>query len=121
MSGGSMFKETLKGVVEGVEGGRAALLMGFDGLMVDKYSVDGFDIETLGAEFSVVLNDARKAALSLDAGETNEISFRTEQLTTVIRFLDDEYFVALSMTPGGNMGKGRFLLRLAAPRLIREL
>ncbi len=116
-----MFKETLQEVVHGVEGGRAALLMGFDGLAVEKYSRDGFDIETMGAEFSVVLNDARKASISMEAGETNEVSFRTEKLTTVVRMLDEEYFVALALTPQGNLGKGRFLLRMAVPKLLEEL
>ena len=31
-----MFKETLKEMVHGVEGGRAAVLMGYDGLAVDQ-------------------------------------------------------------------------------------
>lgn len=116
-----MFKETLKEMVHGVEGGKAALLMGYDGLAVDQYSRDGFDIETLGAEFSVVLNDARRAALALDAGQTMEVSFRTETVTAVVRMLNDEYFLALALSPQGNLGKGRFLLRLTAPRLLKDL
>lgn len=116
-----MFRETLKEVVDGADGARAALLMGFDGLAVEQYSQDGFDIETMGAEFSVVLNDARKASLSLEAGQTSEVSFRTEKLIALVRMLNDEYFLALAFSPGGNVGKGRFLLRLAAPRLLELL
>ncbi len=116
-----MFKQALESVVENVEGGVAALLMGFDGIAVDQYSPVGFDIETMGMELSVVLNDARKAAVALDVGPTDEVSFRTEKVTTVVRILNDEYFLALALKPEGNLGKGRFLLRLAAPRVLQEL
>ena len=116
-----MFRNALEEVVDKVEGGMAALLMGFDGITVEQYSPDGYDIETLGMEFSVVLNDARKAALALDAGPTDEVAFRSEKVTTVVRVLNDEYFIALALKPDGNIGKGRFLLRLAAPKVLSEL
>lgn len=116
-----MFKDALRDVVEKVDGGMAALLMGFDGIAVEQYSPEGFDIETLGMEFSVVLNDARKAALALDAGQTDEVSFRAEKVTAVVRVLNDEYFLALVLKPSGNLGKGRYLLRLAAPRVAKDL
>lgn len=116
-----MFKSALQDVVDKVEGGMAGLLMGFDGIAVEQYSPEGFDIETLGMEFSVVLNDARKAALSLDAGATDEVSFRAKKVTAVVRLLNDEYFIALALKPDGNLGKGRYLLRLAAPKVLKEL
>ena len=116
-----MFRDALQDVVDKVDGAQAALLMGFDGIAVEKYSADGFDIETLGMEFSVVLNDARKAVLGLEAGKTDEVSFRAEKLTTVVRVLNDEYFIALALKPTGNLGKGRYMLRLAAPKLLNEL
>lgn len=116
-----MFKQALQDVVDNVEGGLGALLMGFDGIAVDSYAPEGFDVETLGMEFSVVLNDARKAALSMDAGRTDEVAFRAEKVTTVVRILNDEYFLVLALAPSGNLGKGRFLLRLAAPKVLQEL
>ena len=57
----------------------------------------------------------------LDAGETKEVSVQTERLTTVVRMLTDEYFVALAVEPGGNVGKARYLLRTSAPTLIENL
>jgi hypothetical protein len=35
--------------------------------------------------------------------------------------LTDEYFVALAVAPGGNVGKARYLLRVSAPKLIENL
>ena len=118
-----MFKEILQDLVERTEGGVAGLLMASDGIAVDQYtSADGeFDIESVGMEYSVVLKGVQRAAEMLDAGETKEVSVQKERLTTVVRMLSDEYFVAVAVEPGGNVGKARYLLRTSAPALIENL
>ena len=120
-----MFREVLQDVVDRTEGGVAGLLMGFDGIPVDHYVRDpahmSVDVETVGMEFSVILKDIRKAAELLEAGGANEVSIQAERMTTVIRLLNEEYFVAMTLTPDGNYGKARFLLRTAGSKLISEL
>ena len=118
-----MFKEILQDLVERTDGGVAGLLMASDGIAIDQYSKgDGpFDIESVGMEYSVVLKGIQRAAEMLDTGAATEISVKTERLTTVVRMLSDEYFVALTVAPGGNVGKARFLLRASAPKLIENL
>ncbi|MCK9461023.1 MAG: hypothetical protein M0R80_15420 [Proteobacteria bacterium] len=117
-----MFGTKLEETVKGVAGGKAAIVMGFDGIPVDQYADDvEQDIETLGMEFSVLLKEVRKAAELLDAGLAEELTVRAEKLTTILRVINDEYFVALALAPDGNLGKGRYLLRLIAPEFAREL
>jgi predicted regulator of Ras-like GTPase activity (Roadblock/LC7/MglB family) len=118
-----MFKDALRDVVEGTEGGIAGLLMGFDGIAVESYtkSDGGADITTVGMELSVVLKDIRRAVEQLQAGVAREIAIQAEKVTTLVRLLNNDYFIALTMTPDGNFGKGRFLLRLAAPKLLSNL
>ena len=118
-----MFREKLKDMVAGTEGGVAGLLMGFDGISVDSYAVPegSIDIQTVGMEFSFILTQVRKAAESLDVGAVQEVAIRTGHLTILIRVLSPEYFLALAIRPDGNFGKGRFLLRMAAPKLQAEL
>lgn len=120
-----MFKDTLRQVVESTEGAIAGLLMGFDGIAVDSYTRDGVsdgkDINEIGMEFSVILGSIKRAAEALEAGGAKEIAIQAEHLTTLIRVINDEYFVALTMRPDGNPGKGRFVLRTAAPKIIQEL
>jgi predicted regulator of Ras-like GTPase activity (Roadblock/LC7/MglB family) len=110
-------------VVEGTEGGVAGLLMGFDGIPVDHYIRDGaqVDIESVGMEFSVVLKDIKRAAEMLEAGTTTEVAVRAERMTTIVHLLNDEYFVALTLRPDGNFGKGRFLLRRSKSRILNHL
>jgi predicted regulator of Ras-like GTPase activity (Roadblock/LC7/MglB family) len=118
-----MFKEILQDLVNRTDGGVAGLLMASDGIAIDQYSRgDGpFDIESVGMEYSVVLKGVQRATEMLDTGATKEVSIQTERLTTVVRMLSDEYFVALAVEPGGNVGKARYLLRTSAPKLIENL
>ena len=118
-----MFKEALKAVVEGTDGGLAGLLMDFEGIPLEIYAKDGspFDIEAVGAEVSVVVKAIQRATEMLEAGTTKEVAFKSEKMVTLIRVLDQNYFLALTMEPEGNFGKGRYLLRTAAPKLLDEL
>ncbi len=118
-----MFQESLKRLVADTEGGIAGLLMGFDGIAVDHYSApdSGVDINTVGMEFSFILTQVRKAAEILEIGGVKEIAIRCEKLTILIHVVNNEYFVALAVRPEGNFGKGRYLLRMVAPKLQTEL
>jgi predicted regulator of Ras-like GTPase activity (Roadblock/LC7/MglB family) len=118
-----MFKEALRDLVEGTEGGMAGLLMDSSGIALETYAKDDapFDINTIGIEFSVVIGSIKRAAEMLEAGSAHEIAVGTDRLITLIRTLGDTYFLALAMKPEGNFGKGRFLMRTAAPKLMSEL
>lgn len=118
-----MFKEALAAVVEQTQGGLAGLLMDFEGIPLETYSKQDnpFDIETVGAEISVVVKAIQRASEMLDAGDTKEVSFKSEKMTTLVRVINESYFLALSLTPDGNLGKGRFLLRVTAPKVLKEL
>lgn len=118
-----MFRENLKRLVADTEGGVAGLLMGFDGIAVDSFTAadGGIDITTVGMEFSFILTQVRKAAEILEVGGVQEIAIRAESLTILIRVLSPEYFIALAIRPDGNYGKGRYLMRVVAPKMQAEL
>lgn len=117
-----MFKEALQSAVEST-GGYAGLLMDFEGIPVESYvgPDSPFDIEVVGAEVSVLVKQIQRAAAMLEAGDTEEVSFKSDRMTTIVRVINESYFVAMTMAPGGNAGKGRFALRLLAPQLRAEL
>jgi predicted regulator of Ras-like GTPase activity (Roadblock/LC7/MglB family) len=129
-----MFKDALRQIVDSTEGAIAGLLMGFDGIAVESYTRDEAntaardegertprDITEIGMEFSVILGSIKRAAEALDAGGAREVAIQSEHLVTLIRVINDDYFVAMTMRPDGNPGKGRFVLRTAAPKLVAEL
>ena len=118
-----MFKEALERAVIGTDGSIAGLLMDFEGIPLESYAREGaaLDIEVVGAEVSVVVKAIQRATEMLDAGATSEVSFRSEKMVTLVRVINETYSVAMTMSPEGNLGKGRYLLRVMAPGLAEEL
>lgn len=117
-----MFREALEEAVKSTQS-YAGLLMDFEGIPVDSFvgPDSPFDIEVVGAEVSVLVKQILRAAEMLEAGGTEEVSFRSEKMTTLVRVIDSNYFVAMTMAPNGNAGRGRYALRLLAPKLAAEL
>jgi predicted regulator of Ras-like GTPase activity (Roadblock/LC7/MglB family) len=118
-----MFKDALKSLVEHTDGGIAGLLMDSSGIALESYARDdaAFDINMIGIEFSVVISQIKRATEMLEAGPAQEVSIGTEKMITLVRMLNETYFLALAISPGGNFGKGRYLMRTAAPTLLAEL
>jgi len=127
-----MFEEHLQKLVDNVEGGKAALIMGFDGIEVDSYTrLDGSSpddkplgsefVNTIGAEFSFIFGQIRKAAEILEIGGIQEVMIKSETLVIIIRQLTEDHFAAMVLSGSGNFGKARFLLRVTAPRIMKEL
>jgi predicted regulator of Ras-like GTPase activity (Roadblock/LC7/MglB family) len=119
-----MFQPHLKRLVEDTPGAVAGLLMGFDGIAVDTFALpeNGTpDITTVGMEFSFILTQVRKAAEILELGTVHEVSIRADRLTLLVRVVNTDYFVALAIRGEGNLGKGRYLLRVITPKLQAEV
>ena len=120
------FRENIRQLVEKLDGGVAAVLMGFDGITVDSFAKAGYDgalpdIQTLAMEFAHLIAQARRTLMSLDAGALEEFTLRAEALTLVVRVLTQEYFLACAMLPNGSVGKARYLMRMTAPALRADL
>lgn len=118
-----MFAETLKKLVDNVDGGIAAVIMGLDGIPVETYvrHADKVDVTTVAMEFSFILGQVRKAGESLAVGNLEELSVKAQRLLLVCRMISPQYFVAIAIAPEGNFGKARFLARMATPSLVAAL
>lgn len=118
----NMFKEALQSAVEST-GSYAGLLMDFEGIPVESYVAPAspYDIEVVGAEISVLVKQIQRTTTMLEAGETEEVSFKSDRMMTLVRVINQTYFVAMTMAPGGNAGKGRFALRLLVPQFRVDL
>jgi predicted regulator of Ras-like GTPase activity (Roadblock/LC7/MglB family) len=118
-----MFQETLKQLVDRVDGAVAGILMGYDGISVESYTrpTDPTDIQTVGMELAHVIAQMRKAAEMLEVGRLTEVSLKAEKLTVLVYALNEEYFLAFAIAADGNFGKARYVLRLVAPKIQAEL
>lgn len=132
----AVLEQSLKELVQKTPGGEAALIMDGAGIALATYSrthghpassgpgssrANPFDISTIGIEFGVVVSSAKRAAEMLEAGSAREVSVVSDKLVTLIRTIGDDYFLALQISPNGNIGKGRFLLRVLEPQLRAQL
>jgi predicted regulator of Ras-like GTPase activity (Roadblock/LC7/MglB family) len=119
------FRENLARAVDEVQGAILCTLMGQDGIPVDSFeSAEGTadrDVTSTTVELSALLKQAQQSASGLRTGKLKELIIEGDELTAIVRPVTDEYFVALLLLPGGNLGKGRYLLRVIAPRLLAEL
>ncbi|KAB0666474.1 roadblock/LC7 domain-containing protein [Oryzomonas japonica] len=116
-------RDTLKDIVDNVEGALAAMIMAYDGIPVDEITVpqSGFDLQSLSVEYATVLKEIKRAAELVKAGAMEEVSITTNQTRVALRVLNEDLFTVLIMTRDGNFGKGRYLLRLKGYDLAREL
>jgi predicted regulator of Ras-like GTPase activity (Roadblock/LC7/MglB family) len=118
------FREDLEAICGRVEGSLAASLMGFDGIAIETAEVkpaEGIEMQTLMIEYSGILSQVRQASESLQMGKASEVSIRTEKLVAVARPVTADYFVVLALSPDGNVGRARYELRIAGPKLAAQL
>jgi predicted regulator of Ras-like GTPase activity (Roadblock/LC7/MglB family) len=121
-----MFKDTLRELVEGVDGGLASTVMDSSGIALESYAKEtgddaAFDISTIGIEYGVVLGSIKRASEQLGAGEAQEVVIETEKHSTLLRVINETYFMAFTIAPGANIGKARFRVRLAVPQIVADL
>jgi len=115
------FSEILKEVVDGTEGALGALVIGLDGIPVDEYSVGSeLDIQSMIVEYSALIKEIEKGSQAAQLGSTREVTVIADKAMIMLRRLNEEYFLVLVIKPGGNFGKGRFLLRMSVSKLLKE-
>jgi predicted regulator of Ras-like GTPase activity (Roadblock/LC7/MglB family) len=115
------FIPILKEIVEKVDGAASAVIIGSDGIPVEEYTVEKLlNLDDLGAESSAMIKDINLAAEDLGLGKAREFSIISDRCGIIMRRINAEYYLALVITPDGNYGKGRFILRTAIPRIEGE-
>lgn len=117
------FREILEEVVASVDGSIAATLMGADGIAVAEHVRDGqlFDVDGLGAEYSKVIDEVKRASAVLDFGDVEEVVVNTPSMDVIIRLVTAEYYIAFVVKNSANLGMARYLLKKAASKAIKEI
>ena len=118
-----MFKELLESMIERTEGSLGALIMGTDGIAVEKVLGEaGADanLDVAAAEFTSLVRSAQRAGNDTGLGALRELVVSLESAVVVMRVLTKDYFVVLAIRAEGNLGRGRFELRKAELKLAKE-
>lgn len=118
-----MFRELLETILAHTEGSLGALIMGTDGIAVEKVLVEaGKDgnLDVAAAEFTSLVRGAQRAGTDLGLGNLRELVVSLDQSIMLMRLLSRDYFLVLALAPEGNLGRGRFELRKAELQLAKE-
>jgi predicted regulator of Ras-like GTPase activity (Roadblock/LC7/MglB family) len=118
-----MFKEALQSIVEKTDGALGAVIMGTDGLPVEKFfSQEGSEanLDVAAAEFISLIRAASRSARDLDLGSVHELVVSLDAVTLLMRALHKDYYLLLALIPDGNLGRGRYELRKAELILAEE-
>jgi len=117
------FNDTLARIVGRIEGAVAAVILGIDGIPIDRY-VDGldpdFDIELMATELTTLLRRSMRTASDTALGELHELVLAADKMTFLLRPITSDYFLLLALVPGGNVGRARYELRKAQMVLMAE-
>jgi predicted regulator of Ras-like GTPase activity (Roadblock/LC7/MglB family) len=118
-----MFKAPLEAIIERTDGCIGALIMGTDGIAVEKIlGPDGRDanLDVAAAEFTSLVRNAQRASGDTGLGKLRELVITSDGAVIVMRLVSRDYFIVLALRPDGNLGRGRFELRKAELELARE-
>lgn len=119
-----IFREVLQKALDNTEGCFGVLIMGTDGIVVRKVWQPGgakFDLDIAVAEYTSLIRNAKRTNNELGFGKLQEVTLTSESSIFILRFVSDDYFIAMILSPEGNFGRGRYELRRAELLLEKEL
>jgi predicted regulator of Ras-like GTPase activity (Roadblock/LC7/MglB family) len=115
------FSDTLKQVAARVPETQVLIVMGTDGIPVEKLVVrPSPNLEAVAAEYTSLLKSGVAVAGDTGLGELKELAVVTEKMTTVLVAITPEYFLFAGLEPGALLGRARFALRVAGIALEKE-
>lgn len=117
-----MFKEPLKQLVAAIDGAHGVIIMGLDGIPVDKYVADDkLNLEAFAAEYMSLIKRTTETNRELGVGTIQELTVFADRIIAIIKAITPEYFLVFALRPDGNFGRARFEMRKTGLALEREL
>jgi predicted regulator of Ras-like GTPase activity (Roadblock/LC7/MglB family) len=117
----STFSEALERIAQRVPETELAMIIGTDGIPIEKLTVRSDpNLEAVAAEHTTLLRASLSAAADTGLGALKELAVVTERMTTLLVAITPEYFIFLSVAPGAVLGRARFAMRQAGVALQGE-
>jgi predicted regulator of Ras-like GTPase activity (Roadblock/LC7/MglB family) len=99
-------------MVERIDGAEAAIIMGLDGIIVERANrAHRADLDVIAAEYTSLLRNSIQTSSDTGLGDLRELLVFTERVTLIVKLLNPDYFVLLALEPDCNLGRARFELR----------
>ena len=117
----SVFAEALRAVADRVPETQLVMVMGTDGIPIEKLVVRADpNMDAVAAEYTTLLRASVSAAADTGLGDLQELSIVTEKMVAMLVAITSEYFLFAALSPGAITGRARFALRLAGLGLEKE-
>jgi predicted regulator of Ras-like GTPase activity (Roadblock/LC7/MglB family) len=115
------FSEALKSIAARVPETQVLILMGTDGIPIEKLVLRADpNLDAIAAEYTTLLRAGLSAAADTGLGELKELSIVTERMVALLVSITPEYFLFAALAPGALTGRARHALRAAGLTLERE-
>jgi predicted regulator of Ras-like GTPase activity (Roadblock/LC7/MglB family) len=115
------FAESLRGIVARVPETQILIIMGTDGIPVERLVVrPDPNLEAVAAEYTTLLRASVTAAADTGLGSLQELSIVTEKMVALLVAITPEYFLFAGLGAGAMTGRARFALRRVAASLEAE-
>lgn len=115
------FREELEKIGTRVPGALGVVIIAEDGIVVERHAIDpDLDLELASVEFAGAAREIRRASLSVESGELDEMLVCCRERLAVLRNIGPGYYLLLFMAPTSLIGRGRYELRRAAHALANE-
>ena len=116
-------RNLLNTIVQNVDGSLAVMIMAYDGISIDEVTVEQteLDMQLLSVEYATVLKEIKRSVDVIKMGNLEELTISTTRTRVVVRVLNNDLFAALIMNRDGNVGKGRYMLKLKSYEVLQEL
>jgi len=116
-----MFAEALREIAGRLPEVDALLLMGIDGLPIEKVVRNqNLNMEMLTAEFTTVLRNSNQTGVEVNAGTPDELIILSGKMTVIMKTITPDYFFMMICNPDANLGRARFELKKAKYHLEKE-
>jgi len=115
------FLEALRGVARRVPESEVLMVIGTDGIPIEKLAIQAIpEIDAVAAEHTTLLRASLSTASDTGLGRLQELAVVTDRMTTLLVAITPEYFLFAALSPGAIVGRARFALRLAVLSLEAE-
>lgn len=115
------FGDALEGIAARVPEAEVLMVIGTDGIPIDKLTVrEVGEIDAVAAEHTTLLRASLTSATDTGLGDLQELAVVTDRMTTLLLSITPEYYLFAALSPGAVVGRARFALRLAGLSLRGE-
>ncbi len=116
------FRGILEEVIKSVPGSLAGMIIGKDGIPLEKYQNDRFeyDAEIIGVEYTTIMSEVQRVISILHLEDLKDVTISMKNFSVISHMISERYYFLLIISPQTDVALGRYKIRIGSLKL-REL